>query len=144
MSRFAFVLSVLSAAVMACLNSASAASVAKWERFEVKLESSANHTNPVQQAALTATFTSPSGKAQKVYGFWDGERTWKVRFAPNETGKWTYKTECSDSANRGLHGQTGDFTCTDARGDSRFAKHGPVRVAPDGRSLYQDGWLPDL
>jgi len=138
MSRFVVFLSALLVAV----GSASAASVAKWERFEVKLESSANHTNPVQQAALTATFTSPSGKAQRVYGFWDGERTWKVRFAPNETGKWTYKTECSDSANRGLHGQTGEFTCTEAKGDSRFAKHGPIRVAPDGRYLIHDDGTP--
>ena len=119
-----------------------AASVARWQRAEVKLESSANYTNPVQQATLTATFTSPSQKKHTVYGFWDGDKAWKIRFAPNETGKWSYTTACSDAANTGLHAQAGEITCTDAKGDSRFAKHGAIRVAPDGRYLVHDDGTP--
>src|SRR5918999_2664142 len=94
--------------------------VPRWQRFELSLDSTATYTNPVQQAALTATFNAPSGQKHKVYGFWDGEKKWKVRFAPNEKGKWTYQTECSDSANKGLHAQRGELTCTDPSGDSRF------------------------
>lgn len=119
-----------------------ATGVGKWQRVEIKLDSSASYTNPVQQATLTATFSSPSGKAHKVYGFWDGDKTWKVRFSPNETGKWTYKTECSDTTNKGLHGQSGDVNCTAATGDSRFEKHGPIRVSPDGRHLIHDDGTP--
>ena len=119
-----------------------AASVARSQRAEVKLESSANYTNPVQQATLTATFTSPSQKKHTVYGFWDGDKVWKIRFAPNETGKWTYTTACSDAANTGLHAQAGELTCTDAKGDSRFAKRGAIRVAPDGRYLAHDDGTP--
>jgi hypothetical protein len=114
------------------------ATVAKWERFELKLESSANYTNPVQQATLRAVFTAPSGKKQRVYGFWDGEKTWKVRFAPNESGTWSYQTECSDASNKDLHGKSGQLTCGNPSGKTRFAMHGPVRVAPDGRYLMHD------
>jgi len=116
------------------------ASVHKWDRFELKLESSANYDNPFQQATLTAIFTSPKGVARKVYCFWDGDKTWKVRFSPNETGRWGYKTECSDANNKGLHNQTGEFTCTDATGSTRFTQHGPLRVSDDQRSLaHEDG-----
>src|SRR2546423_9241603 len=78
------------------------ASVPKWERFEQTLESSANYSNPAQEAKLTATFTSPSGEKFTVPGFWDGGKTWRVRFSPNKEGKWTFTTVCSDAANKGL------------------------------------------
>jgi hypothetical protein len=119
-----------------------AATVAKWERFELKLESSANYTNPVQQATLRAVFTAPSGKKQRVYGFWDGEKAWKVRFAPNESGTWAYQTECSDTSNKDLHGKSGQLSCGNPNGKTRFAMHGPVHVAPDGRYLVHDDGTP--
>jgi hypothetical protein len=121
-----------------------AASTEKWQRTEIKLESSANYNNPVQQATLAATFTSPSGKPHKVYGFWDGEKTWKIRFAPNEPGKWTYKTECTDAANKGLHGQSGELNCTGPAGFAvtRFEQHGPIHVSPDNRYLVHDDGTP--
>ncbi|MCI0746571.1 MAG: DUF4038 domain-containing protein [Verrucomicrobia subdivision 3 bacterium] len=116
--------------------------VARWQRFETTLQSAADYTNPVQQASLTATFTSPSGKKHKVYGFWDGEKTWKIRFAPNEKGKWTYSTECSDKANNGLNVKTGEFNCAGPSGSSRFDKHGPIRVSNDQRYLAHDDDTP--
>src|SRR6185295_11399382 len=73
--------------------------VAKWERFERAWESSIAYANPPQEAALTVTFTSPAGEKFNVYGFWDGGRTWRVRFAPNLAGQWSFTTTCSDTAN---------------------------------------------
>jgi hypothetical protein len=117
-----------------------ARSVPKWERFEQALQSTVDYANPAQQASLTATFVSQGGESIKVYGFWDGGRTWRLRFAPNQTGKWTFKTACSDAANQGLNGQSGEFECVAAGGKTSFTKHGPVQVAPDGRYLmHQDG-----
>lgn len=114
--------------------------VPKWERFEQSFESSADYVNPAQEASLTATFVSPAGESHKVYGFWDGGRVWRVRFAPNQTGKWTFKTTCSQAENKGLNGQAGEFECVAATGKTVFSKHGPVRVAPDGRYLaHEDG-----
>src|SRR5947208_1030297 len=113
-------------------------SVAKWDRFERKLESSTKYDNPVQQATLTATFTSPSGDPVKVPGFWDGGATWRIRFSPNKEGKWSFRTTCSDAANKALHEQKGEFTCTAPAGKDVFSKHGPVRVSPDGRYLMHE------
>src|SRR5205085_9087038 len=84
----------------------------------------------------------------EVYGFWDGGRTWRVRFRPDVAGQWTFRTRCSDLANRGLHGQSGQFICTAAGTTTRFSQHGPVRVARDRRHFeHADGtafvWLAD-
>src|ERR1051325_7156201 len=98
-----FLLTLISAAtvLLPCVSSpAAGATVPKWERFELRLENSSNYANPAQDATLTAIFASPKGASRKVYGFWDGGNAWKVRFAPNETGRWTYKTICSDANNK--------------------------------------------
>src|SRR5437667_4709596 len=120
------------------LSAAEPLNVPKWERFEETLQSSVDYRNPVQEASLTATFTSPKGGTRKVHGFWDGAKTWRVRFMPNETGRWTYTTSCSDPKNAGLNSRSGEFVCTPATGKSRFTQHGPIRVSDDQRSLVHE------
>src|SRR5437016_3962248 len=60
--------------------------VAKWGRFEQSFKSSLTYSNPVQDAALTVLFTSPRGETNLVDGFWDGGKTWRVRFSPDQPG----------------------------------------------------------
>lgn len=105
--------------------------VPKWERFELTLKSRHAYTNALQQAEVRVLFISPLGETNRTYGFWDGGNTWRVRFAPGFPGRWSYYTMCSDTANAGLHGQTGAFLCSAATGNSRFGAHGPVQVARD-------------
>src|SRR5437868_989167 len=64
----------------------------KYSRFEQSFKSTLAYANPWQQASLQVTFTSPSGKTNLVYGFWDGGKTWKVRFTPDEVGRWSFQT----------------------------------------------------
>ena len=132
----------------AAANSKKLPMVATWQRFEQSFKSKVSYTNALQDATLSVMFTSPSGEATRVDGFWDGEKTWRVRFSPNQPGKWSYQTSCSDAANTNLHNQTGEFLCTAILGNSRFNLHGPVRVASDHRHLeHADGtpffWLAD-
>ena len=98
-----------------------------WQREEWTLESSRTYDNALQDVQLSAVFTAPSGEEHKVYGFWDGGKTWRVRFAPDEVGEWTLATSCSDKTNRGLHLQD-SFSCTEATGKTDFAKRGRLRV----------------
>lgn len=118
--------------------------VSKWERFEVALKSSVRYSNAVQQAELEATFVSPLGETNRVPGFWDGRKTWRVRFAPDMPGRWVYFTSCSDAANQGLHQQSGEFLCTAATGQTRFGEHGPLRVARNRRHLEHADRTPFL
>ncbi|MGV3772046.1 MAG: DUF4038 domain-containing protein [Verrucomicrobiales bacterium] len=122
--------------------------VPKWERVEVTLQSRTSYSNPLQDLTIAMVLTSPSGLKHVAYGFWDGGKTWRIRFSPAEIGKWTYETSCSDNANKGLHGVKGEFHCTAATGKNRFTKHGPVRVSNDGFFLlHEDGepffWMAD-
>ena len=123
--------------------------VPKWGRFEQSFKSSVQYENPFQQCTLQVRFVSPSHETNEVYGFWDGDRTWRVRFSPDEPGRWTYETACSDEANKRLNNQSGEFLCTAPIGQGRFAQHGPVRVARDREHFEQaDGtpffWVADV
>ena len=122
--------------------------ISKWARLEQSFRSSVPYADPLREATLSVVFTAPDGRTNRVYGFWDGDRTWRVRFAPGQLGHWSYETTCSDPSNKGLHLQRGKFICSIPSGTNRFAKHGPVRVAADHRHFeHADGtpffWLAD-
>jgi len=122
--------------------------VPKWGRFEQLFKSGVLYSNALQDATFTVLFASPLGETNLVYGFWDGDKNWRVRFRPNQPGRWTYKTTCSDASNAGLHNRAGEFLCTPPIGRTPFHLHGPVQAARDHHHLeYADGtpffWLAD-
>jgi hypothetical protein len=114
----------------------------RWERAFTAQETAAPDLD------LTVEFTSPSGKARNVRGFWDGGATWRVRFSPGEAGSWKYRTHSQPKV-PGLDGQAGDFACNKSGGaKSPFLRHGAIRVSANGRHLeHADGtpffWLGD-
>ena len=118
--------------------------VPRWERFEAEFTSTTKYRVPLHDARVVAEFTSPSGARFKAEGFWDGGSLWRLRFAPGELGEWSYRMSCSDPANRGLHNRSGRFLCTAARTGNRFAEHGPVQVAADGRHFEHADHTPFL
>jgi hypothetical protein len=122
--------------------------VPKWSRFEHVFKSSVNYEKPFQDCTFSAIFTSPTGETNLIYGFWDGGKTWRLRFSPDQPGRWTYRTTCSDPTNRKLQNQAGAFLCTAPIGTNRFDQHGPIRVSRDHTHFeHQDGtpffWMAD-
>lgn len=122
--------------------------VAQWTRFEATLTSAAEYTNPLQEIQVEVDFVSPSGKKQTVFAFWDGGRMWKVRFSPDEVGKWTFSTRSTPASDPGLNGRRGEFTCVPYTGKNPLYRHGALRVSDDRRYLvHADGtpffWLAD-
>lgn len=122
--------------------------VVKWGQFDKPFTSSLNYANPIQQVDLKVHFQSPSGQTRTVDGFWDGGLTWRVRFAPDEVGRWTYATACSDTQNAGLHDLHGEFECGENFRQTPFDRHGPLRLSDNRRYLaHTDGtpffWLAD-
>lgn len=116
--------------------------VPKWSQFESVLSAAQAHTEPFQTVDLTAVFIAPDGERFTVPGFWNGGREWRVRFAPNLAGVWSYQTTCSATNDTGLHNRTGEFLCTAPVGGRRFSQHGPVEIARDGRHLIHDDLTP--
>jgi hypothetical protein len=120
-------------------------SVPLWGRFETAF-SAAEGTSP--DADFAVEFTSPSGRRRTVPGFWDGGRTWRVRFLPDEDGEWRYRSRAKRET--GLDGKAGRFTCRKpaARTTNPLRGHGPIVVSSNGRNLqHLDGtpffWLAD-
>ena len=76
----------------------------QWSKYQINFTSASTYAEPIYEVQeFYAVFTSPTGRALRINGFWDGGTDWKVRFAPDELGDWTYTTYCSDSLNQGLH-----------------------------------------
>jgi Protein of unknown function (DUF4038)/Domain of unknown function (DUF5060)/Putative collagen-binding domain of a collagenase len=122
--------------------------IAKWGRFEKVFTSAINYSNSAQQAGLKVNFTSPFSQTRTIDGFWDGGLTWRVRFSPDEIGTWTFTTDCSDTQNAGLQGQSGEFDCAENFGQTLFDRHGPLRLSDNRRYLVHTDstpffWLAD-
>lgn len=88
--------------------------IGKFEKYELTVDVRAKFKNPYdpKEVSLKAIFKSPSGITKIVNGFFykefeilpqsnrykdGGKDAWKVRFTPNEIGKWTYHLMLSDS-----------------------------------------------
>ena len=118
----------------------SGVTVPQWDRFEAAFTADRDRENPVQDVSLTAEFVSPTGDRHRAAGFWDGGRTWRVRFCPDAVGEWHWSSTSSDPADAGLHGRSGRFAVARDPGDNPLYQHGQVRVAPSGRHLeHADG-----
>jgi hypothetical protein len=119
------------------------AQVRPWQPFEVALTAETAATNPyaaipAESGAdlVTATFTgtdgAAAGRAITVTGFWDGGRTWRLRFAPPLAGTWKYVTQSTDV---GLNGRTGRLTVTawsEVEKQENRSRRGIIQVATEG------------
>ncbi|MBN1561208.1 DUF5060 domain-containing protein, partial [candidate division KSB1 bacterium] len=74
-----------------------------YEKYEVVYDLlGLSYDNPYdpEQIDVTAIFTSPSGVQWRLFGFYDdynGANKWKIRFAPNEIGQWSYIIKATDA-----------------------------------------------
>jgi len=115
---------------------------------EVILRSEKSYLNPFMEVTLDARVTAPDGRQIKVPAFWAGGNEWRFRYVSGTVGTHTYRTECSDSANPRLQGVEGKIEIVPSTSDNALYRHGPVRVAKDGRHFqHADGtpflWLGD-
>ena len=115
---------------------------------EVAVVSAKNYSNPFMEVELDAVVTRPDGNQLRVPGFWAGGKDWRIRYASDQLGTHTWRTECSDAANSGLHGVAGKIEVVPSRGENPLFKHGPICVAKDQRHFaHADGtpflWLGD-
>jgi len=119
-----------------------------WERWEHVLGSTRTYANPYADVTLQVTYTGPDGRTLHTYGFWDGGDTFRIRCAFPAQGTWQWQTECSDTANEGLHAQRGTVEVRPYRGSNALYRHGFLRVSEDRRYLtHADGtpflWMGD-
>ena len=116
---------------------------------ELSFTAARPHADPFRDVTLDVVFTAPDGKTTfRVPAFWAGKDVWKVRYASAVVGTHTFRSECSDATDAGLHGVTGSVEITKYTGDNPLYAHGPLRVSENRRYLaHADGtpffWLGD-
>jgi len=108
-----------------------------YEKLEISFNINADYVNPFDpdEIDVTANFTSPSGKKWLIHGFYDYSRgtLWKIRFSPDETGKWIYNITTRDKNGSAVSGIQ-SFVAIKSN------KKGPVQIATNKRYLkHSDG-----
>ena len=78
-----------------------------WEKQELTFTAARASTNAYTEAVVWVDLTGPNFK-KRVYGFWDGGQTFRVRLVATEPGTWTWRSG-SNPADDGLAGQSGSF-----------------------------------
>jgi hypothetical protein len=102
----------------------------QWDRFELALKYSCPG-NAFTDVQLSARFSNKDTSIV-VYGFYDGDNTFKIRFMPIKIGTWNYTTSSNIAA---LTKKTGSFECVNASG----VNHGMVKVSGTFHFKYADG-----
>lgn len=119
-----------------------------WEVQELTLIAGQTFNNPYMDVDVWIDLEGPGFK-KRVYGFWDGGNTYKVRYTATMPGQWSYRSG-SFPEDSGLCGKTGSFTAEDAgeeakqknpalRGILRPSANGRGFIHPDGKSFFMAG-----
>ena len=118
-----------------------AAAVHPWEKQELTFTSSRAFANPYTDMVVWVELSGP-GFNKRVYGFWDGGTTFKVRVVATAPGAWKWRSG-STPADPGLSGKTGSFTAvawTEAEKQANPLRHGFIRPTENNHALqYADG-----
>jgi len=114
--------------------------VEQWRMVEISLESTNTYADPFNDVDITATFTGPEGVVLVRPGFWDGNNTWRVRFAPTAIGTWTMTTACTNQSDDGLNGINKEIQCDAYTGDLEIYQRGFLKTGDNNRFFaYNDG-----
>ncbi|MEN9933800.1 MAG: hypothetical protein RLZZ387_379 [Chloroflexota bacterium] len=113
-----------------------------WREVEITLTAAHEHPSPYTSVEVWADFTHESGRVLRRPAFWDGGRTWKLRFAsPLAHGAWSWRSAAS-VPDEGLADATGEIVCLPGEATNRFYARGFWRMSPGGRNLvHADGTL---
>jgi hypothetical protein len=116
------------------------AAIPRWSVQEITLTASRISVNPYSDTDLSAEFTGPHGQKKTVRGFWDGGAQFKIRFAPEEEGRWTYRTQSNDPQ---LDGRSGTIECAGAPTAHGFLRRDPEHpfhwIFDDGTRYFMLG-----
>jgi hypothetical protein len=103
-----------------------------YEFVTLSCDAGRDISNPFINITLSASFRSPDGRSFAAEGFFNGNRTWLLRFMPDRTGSWSFSWQF------GSESGTGSFTCVSKRNNNL---HGHIRVdvANSHKLRFEDG-----
>lgn len=104
--------------------------IEQWNRFEISLKHKAKG-NSFIDVELSAKFFN-SDTTFVVNGFYDGNNMFKIRFMPQEIGKWNYEVSSNIES---FNNKKGNFICVKPSKNN----HGMVKVSETFHFKYSDG-----
>ena len=112
-----------------------------WREVEFALTATEDHANPYTDVEVWVDFVHDSGLALRRPAFWDGGRTWRVRFAAPLPGTWRWRGDGS----AGVSEARGEVTVAEAQpSGNAFYDHGFWRMSPGGRNLMHADGTPAI
>ena len=112
-----------------------------WEKQEITLKAQNSYPSPYNSVDVWVDLAGP-GFNKRVYGFWDGENTFRVRVVATAPGQWSWKSG-SNPADPGFSGKSGSFRAvawSEAEKEANANRRGFIRATPNGHALqYADG-----
>lgn len=90
-----------------------------YQLFELNIDNEKKYSDHFRDVELQVELTNPDGHKLMHYGFYDGDKGWKVRFSPDKQGEWRYKASFSDQSEE----VTGSFNCISSDKPGRVMKH---------------------
>jgi hypothetical protein len=116
-------------------------SVHVWEKQEITLTASRSYNNAYTDVVVWIDLRGP-GFNKRIYGFWDGGKTFHVRIAATQPGQWSWKSG-STPDDAGLSGKTGSFDAvawTESEKNEDPLHRGFIRATANHHALeYADG-----
>jgi hypothetical protein len=113
-----------------------------WETQEITLQAARAYANPYADVVCWIELEGP-GFARRITGFWDGDRTFRVRFVATTPGEWRWRTGSNQADDTGLNGGTGALRAVawaPADLEQNINRRGFIRAAPGGHTLeHADG-----
>ena len=82
--------------VFAAAAASASAAVHVWEKQELTFTSARSFANPYTDVTVWVDLTGPNFK-KRVYGFWDGSQTFRVRVLATEPGTWAWRSGSNPS-----------------------------------------------
>jgi len=113
-----------------------------WETQEIIFQSTHEFENPYAEVDCWIELEGP-GFSRRIYGFWDGGRTFRVRFVATASGDWHWRSGSNQPDDAGLNRGQGKLRAvewTEAEKLLNPNRRGFVRACANGHALnYADG-----
>jgi hypothetical protein len=116
-----------------------------WEKQELTLASIRSFPNPYTDVTVWVDLSGPNFK-KRVYGFWDGGQTFRVRVLATGPGTWTWRSG-SSPLDPGLAGKSGSFTAvawSEQQKQQNPLRRGFLRATANRHALEQADGTPFL
>ena len=134
---------ILSPLILAALTAPAPSAVHVWEKQELTFHAARSFANPYTDVTAWVDLSGP-GFRKRVYGFWDGEQTFRVRVLATAPGAWTWRSG-SSPMDPGLAGKAGTFNAvawSDEEKERNPLRRGFLRATANHHALEQADGTP--